>query len=295
MKWFVGFLICMIGAVGFVLTQGSARIERIQPVAATPAPTPSPLALEPPVPRPTPGQLQPMPEGVYCMLERVSMTTDSGITAIPAGATVHRLKADASGLTVTDGSTIFHVKLSQVTNDPAVAARIGQTEAQKSAALAAWQQSQTDAVQAKLDARNAAFAKIAALQDSSSVEWLTDYQLALQQAKAGNKKLLLDFTGSDWCPVCMKTEADIFSKREFMDYAAKNLVLVKLDYPNMKIQPEGTKAQNERLLSQYNISGYPTLVLLDQNGTELGRMSGYYTGGLSVYITEFERWSFQKH
>jgi hypothetical protein len=224
MKWFVGFLICVIGAVGFVLTQGSARIERVQPVAATPAPIASvpiasPLAHETPEPRPTPGQLQPMPEGVYCMLERVSMTTDSGIMAIPAGATVHRLKADASGLTVTDGSATFHVKLSQVTNDPEVAARIGQTEAQKSAALSAWQQSQSDAVQAKLDARNAAFTKLAALQDSSSVTWLTDYQLALQQAKAGNKKLLLDFTGSDWCHWCMKTEEDVFSKREFTDYA----------------------------------------------------------------------------
>ncbi|MGB8356516.1 MAG: hypothetical protein WCD79_21635 [Chthoniobacteraceae bacterium] len=51
--------------------------------------------------------------------------------AIPAGATVHALKADASGLTVTDGRATLHVKLSQVTNDPEVAAHISQTAAQK--------------------------------------------------------------------------------------------------------------------------------------------------------------------
>ena len=230
-----------------------------------------------------------MPAGFYCLLERISMTTDSGIISIPAGASVRMLKTDASGLSVTDGSVTFHVKLSQVTKDPALAARISQAQTQNAAALAAWQQSQSAAAQAQVDANNAAAAKIAAFRDSyTPVEWLTDYQLALQQAASQNKRLLLDFTGSDWCQWCMKTDADIFSKREFMDYAAKNFVLVKLDYPQRMILPDETKAQNERMRTQFNITGYPTLIVLDKNGAELGRMSGYYEGGPSTYLAKFE-------
>lgn len=105
--------------------------------------------------------------------------------------------------------------------------------------------------------------------------------------------LLLDFTGSDWCHWCMKTEQDVLEKQEFKDYAIKSLVLVKLDFPDKKILPGEVKAQNERLKTQFNITGYPTFVLLDKNGRELGRLSGYYEGGPKAYIAMLDR--FKSH
>jgi thioredoxin-related protein len=101
--------------------------------------------------------------------------------------------------------------------------------------------------------------------------------LALAKGKAEKKCVLLDFTGSDWCGPCIEMKKVVFSKPEFATYADKNLVLVEVDSPHHKSQPEELKQQNERLKKQYGVdkSGWPTVVLLDPDGKILGRIEGY--------------------
>ena len=41
------------------------------------------------------------------------------------------------------------------------------------------------------------------------VEWLTNYEAAKAEATAKHKRILALFTGSDWCPSCMKFEAEV--------------------------------------------------------------------------------------
>jgi protein disulfide-isomerase len=108
-------------------------------------------------------------------------------------------------------------------------------------------------------------------------EWQTDYEQALATAKAANKCVLLDFTGSDWCGPCIEMKKVVFSKAAFLNYAKNNLVLVEIDYPKLKALPEKVTKQNERLLHQYGIdkSGYPTVILLNPNGKILGELEGY--------------------
>jgi thioredoxin-related protein len=108
-------------------------------------------------------------------------------------------------------------------------------------------------------------------------EWQTDYEQALAAAKAENKCVLLNFTGSDWCGPCIQMHKVAFSKAAFLNYAKENLILVELDYPRRKSLPEKVTKQNERLSQQYNIdqSGYPTVVLLDPSGKKLGQLEGY--------------------
>src|SRR6188768_1537543 len=77
--------------------------------------------------------------------------------------------------------------------------------------------------------------------------WLEDFEKAKAQAKAENKKILLDFTGSDWCGWCIKLDKEVFSQQAWKDYAAKNLVLVELDFPRKKELAPEIKAQNEKL------------------------------------------------
>ncbi|HEY0368963.1 MAG TPA: thioredoxin family protein, partial [Chthoniobacterales bacterium] len=72
---------------------------------------------------------------------------------------------------------------------------------------------------------------VASASASSKPGWLTDLKEAQEQAKSGNKLLLLDFTGSDWCGWCIKLDREVFSKPEFKAYAEKNLVLLELDFP----------------------------------------------------------------
>lgn len=110
-----------------------------------------------------------------------------------------------------------------------------------------------------------------------AADWPTDYAKALETAKRENKRVLLDFTGSDWCGPCIQLNKRAFSRPEFIDYAEKNLVLVEIDYPQRKKQSPELVKQNERLATQYGIEekGFPTLVLLDPAGKIVRELSGY--------------------
>lgn len=113
--------------------------------------------------------------------------------------------------------------------------------------------------------------------------WLDDFAKAQSLAAALNRPMLLDFTGSDWCPWCVKLDNEIFSTQQFKDYAREKLVLVKLDFPQSKTLAPATVAQNRTLATKYSVRGYPTVVILDASGTQLGRM-GYMEGGPEPFL-----------
>jgi protein disulfide-isomerase len=108
-------------------------------------------------------------------------------------------------------------------------------------------------------------------------DWQTNYTKALETAKSQNKRVLLDFTGSDWCGPCIQLRKTVFSRPEFRSYADKNLVLVEVDYPQRKTQSAELKQQNEKLSQQYGIEekGFPTVVLLDPAGKVIREFTGY--------------------
>jgi len=108
-------------------------------------------------------------------------------------------------------------------------------------------------------------------------DWETDYGKALAKAKAENKQVLLDFAGSDWCGPCIEMRKRVFSTAAFKAYAAKNLVLVEIDFPQRKKQSAELKNQNEKLSKQYGIDekGFPTVVLLNPAGKVVREFSGY--------------------
>jgi len=118
--------------------------------------------------------------------------------------------------------------------------------------------------------------------------WQTDYKAALEQAAKENKPVLLDFTGSDWCGWCIKLTKETFSQPEFQKFAEKNLILVELDFPNNKPQPDSVKKQNAELQAKYGVEGFPTLVLLNSKGKEIARNPGYLPGGPKGFIEWFE-------
>ncbi|PIZ06384.1 MAG: thiol-disulfide isomerase, partial [Flavobacteriales bacterium CG_4_10_14_0_8_um_filter_32_5] len=54
--------------------------------------------------------------------------------------------------------------------------------------------------------------------DNESSIWLTDYKEALTKAKAENKLILMDFSGSDWCSNCIRLEKSVFQTEVFNTY-----------------------------------------------------------------------------
>lgn len=114
----------------------------------------------------------------------------------------------------------------------------------------------------------------AALTSASALNWQTDLPKAQEQARKENKTVLINFTGSDWCGWCIRLKKDVFDTETFKTYAAKHLVLVEIDFPRRKAQSEALKAANRALQERFKIQGYPTLIVLDGGGKELGRL-GY--------------------
>ena len=82
---------------------------------------------------------------------------------------------------------------------------------------------------------------------NDNLNWEENLETALQKAKAENKAVLVNFTGSDWCQWCIKLSDEVFSKSEFEDYAEDNLILVRLDFPRNIEQSAETKLYNNQL------------------------------------------------
>jgi len=117
------------------------------------------------------------------------------------------------------------------------------------------------------------FVAIAAL--AAEPVWLTDLDAAKAQAVKENKPVLVDFTGSDWCPPCKALHKNVFMSAEFAAVASK-YVLVELDYPRTKTQAPELKAKNAELSKQFGISGFPTVLLIDaKSGEVFGKTVGF--------------------
>jgi len=115
----------------------------------------------------------------------------------------------------------------------------------------------------------ASFTAIALTATAFAAEgWETDLDKAIEKAKAEKKSVLVEFTGSDWCPPCIAMRKNVFTKKEFIEAASKKFVLVELDFP------KGDKElaeKNQPLAEKYEIEGFPTVVLLDSEGKEFTR------------------------
>lgn len=105
--------------------------------------------------------------------------------------------------------------------------------------------------------------------------WYDDYDLALKAAQTTQKKLYILFTGSDWCGWCKKLKANVLDTKEFKEFAAGKLILLYIDSPSPKIQmSEELRKSNQKLAEKFGVRGFPTSVLQDAQGKEIGKIVG---------------------
>ncbi len=120
-----------------------------------------------------------------------------------------------------------------------------------------------------------------------AMEWETDFAHARTNALTTGRYLLLDFSGSDWCGWCIKLDKEVFSQQAFQTFASSNLVCVLIDFPRAKKQSKELQTQNEKLAQQYNVRGFPTVILLSPDGEWVGR-TGYQPGGARKYVQHIQ-------
>lgn len=118
--------------------------------------------------------------------------------------------------------------------------------------------------------------------------WLADFEAAKKMAVEKKLPIMADFSGSDWCGWCIKLDKEVFSQKEFKDYAKGNLILFLADFPRAKKQSENLAKQNKDLMKKYAVEGFPTVILMDAEGKVLAR-TGYQRGGAPAYVEHLKK------
>lgn len=107
-----------------------------------------------------------------------------------------------------------------------------------------------------------------------AAEWISDFDAAKAKAAQENKAILADFTGSDWCGWCIRLRQSVLDTPAFEAYAKDKFVLAEIDVPQApKLSPEQMQ-KNRLLCEQYNIQGFPTILVMDAEGRVMGGFSG---------------------
>ena len=113
-------------------------------------------------------------------------------------------------------------------------------------------------------------------QCAAAANWQTNMDRVLATAQAKGRTVLVEFTGSDWCPPCMHLRSQIFPTDAFAAYVReKKLLLVELDFPRdeKKLSAEQT-AHNAKWMEYYGVSSFPTVLVVDGKGAPYGVVNG---------------------
>jgi len=117
--------------------------------------------------------------------------------------------------------------------------------------------------------------------------WLVDFEAAKAKAAKEGKDILMEFTGSDWCPPCIALHDKVLTKDVFREKTPEKYVLLKLDTPKDKSkQTPAEIEQYKRLSSEYKITGVPTIILADAKGRPFAKNVGYSGAEADKYVGE---------
>ena len=85
---------------------------------------------------------------------------------------------------------------------------------------------------------------------------------ALDKARQENKLVLADMSAI-WCPSCRKLDSDVLSNDKVKQSINEKYVFARVEYES---------AEGEAFMEKYNVSGFPTLLILDQDGNKLKKL-----------------------
>ena len=122
---------------------------------------------------------------------------------------------------------------------------------------------------------------------AEGIKWHHDLQAALDEAKASNKMVIADFTGSDWCGWCIKLVNEVFSQAAFFNLVKDKYVFAEIDLPRSKPISDEQKAKNQEYVKKYEINSFPSILILKADGSVVGK-TGYKAGGPEAYAKHLE-------
>ncbi|MCD7963812.1 MAG: thioredoxin family protein [Rikenellaceae bacterium] len=98
-----------------------------------------------------------------------------------------------------------------------------------------------------------------------------------RSAAAQEEKMIFVDVYTTWCPPCKFMDEKIFPQKEVGDYFNSNFINTKFD---------AGKGEGIKIAEIYNIKNYPTYLILDKEGKELGRITGMKEAGVLIDMVE---------
>ncbi len=119
--------------------------------------------------------------------------------------------------------------------------------------------------------------------------WVVDFEKAKAQAAKEGKSILMEFTGSDWCPPCKALHKNVLIKDVFKTEMPKSFVLLKLDSPRDKSKQTPEEIEQYKVLSaKYGVKGVPTIFLADAKGRPYYETVGYSGDPADKYVANLK-------
>jgi protein disulfide-isomerase len=121
--------------------------------------------------------------------------------------------------------------------------------------------------------------------------WFSLVGEAQKHAKLSNRPMMLLFTGRDWCPACVRLDAEILQSSEFANWSSKRVVKVEVNFPRGYQLPAEIAKQNAELKSRYAdylTTGYPCALFVDADGNVLAK-TRYTPYGANAWIQNAEQ------
>ncbi|WP_068468194.1 thioredoxin family protein [Candidatus Protochlamydia phocaeensis] len=119
---------------------------------------------------------------------------------------------------------------------------------------------------------------------NSQINWLKNYQDAVSQSQATSKPIVILFTGTTWCPACMKLEREVLTRPEFAQAVGNRFIFLKAEFPDYA-EEAVMSSPYYHLVERYKIEAFPTLVIINAGGQRLSTVN-YQAGGPDVYARQ---------
>ncbi len=118
----------------------------------------------------------------------------------------------------------------------------------------------------------------------TAIQWLQNYNDAVSQSQATGKPILILFTGTQWCPACMKLEHEVLRRPEFIQALGSRFIFLKAEFPDYGEEAVRTSPYKS-LLEKYGVNAFPSMIIIQPDGQALFVVN-YQPGGADVYIRE---------
>lgn len=101
---------------------------------------------------------------------------------------------------------------------------------------------------------------------AKEIVWESSWKEATAKAKASGKPIMLDFY-TDWCTWCKRLDRDVYAHPAIISQLGRRMIF-------LKVNPERSPAENNLAL-RYKAGSFPTVVVIDAQKNEKGRIEGY--------------------